>query len=230
MKKVVLFIIMFLLVLNVKAEETNSIVSYFSLESGEKITIDITNGCVVSLVNSNKKFFQNSNIEIKDFNNYRGIFMTFDNEKYPLYIIETSEGYSFSDFRKSDNSIKSSYILASSAHSLNFNSLATNVSTCESLLGYQFINLLKNNVFKIIYYLIPIIFIITSTIDFAKLVFFEDKNGVPGAFNKLLRRIIAALLIFLVPTILTFFTNIFGSEEVKTCITTFQNTENLDRK
>ena len=105
--------------------------------------------------------------------------------------------------------------------------MATDITNCEDLFGYQLINLLKSNVFRIIYYIIPIALIILSTFDFAKLVFSDDKDGLNGAFKRFSRRVIVSILIFLVPTILIFLTNLLGTEEIESCVNTFKTTENI---
>ena len=79
--------------------------------------------------------------------------------------------------------------------------MATDITSCEDLFGYQLINLLKNNIFRMIYYIIPVALLVFSSFDFAKLVFSDDKDGLNGAFKRFSRRAIVSVLIFLVPTI-----------------------------
>lgn len=225
MKKILLFFITFFIALDVFATQNgnSTTATYLNLNGGGKIVINIGES-KTTLITSKS----NREIEIKDFNKYYAIFLTNDKENYPKYVLETTENYEFSDFKKNESSIKNAYILSSKINVFSLNDALTDISSCESLFGYNFINLLKNNVFKIIYYLIPIILVITSTLDFAKIIFTDDKDGLNGALNKLLKRVIASILIFLVPTILIFFTNIFSSDEVKMCIDTFKSTENLN--
>ena len=105
--------------------------------------------------------------------------------------------------------------------------MATDITSCEDLFGYQLINLLKNNIFRMIYYIIPVALLVFSSFDFAKLVFSDDKDGLNGAFKRFSRRAIVSVLIFLVPTILIFLTNLLGTEEIESCINTFKTTENI---
>lgn len=224
MKKVILFLITFLIILNVKAD--NLSIVYLSLDGGEKILISNEYNYEPQIYTPTSGSYKN--VTIKDYEVYKNVFMINEEDSYPKYILETTEGYSFSDFKKSDLAIKNTFVVSTKFYSFFGTDTKVNISSCEDLLGYNLINLIKNNVFKMIYYLVPIIFIIMSSFDFAKLVFTSDKEGLNGAFNKFIKRVVASVLIFLVPTILLFCVNIFGSEEIKSCITTFETTSNLE--
>ncbi len=78
--------------------------------------------------------------------------------------------------------------------------------------------------------MIPIILLIYTTMDFFKLVFADSKDGLQGAFQKLGKRIIAAVLIFLTPNILIFLIESIGSSEIRSCVDTFQTVENVQEK
>lgn len=212
MRKGLVFLIMFLVCLNVHAKSGDVI--YLNLTTTGSITI--TNGSEIKLNKSNT-------ITINDFSVYQSVFTSGDSSKYPLYIIDNNGSYTFSDYKRDGTNV---YMLSTKVLSIVTNSSTTNITNCESLFGYQLINLLKNNIFKLIYILIPIVLIVTTTFDFAKLVFSDDKDGIPGAFRKFSKRVIAAVLIFLTPTILIFLTTLLGSDEVKTCVETFKTTAN----
>ena len=110
------------------------------------------------------------------------------------------------------------------------NSQTNLANTCESLFGYQFINFLKNNVFKVIYITTPIILLVFTTMDFFKLVFADSKDGLNGTFQKLGKRVVAAVLIFLTPNILIFLIELLGSSEIRSCVDTFKTVENVQGK
>lgn len=214
MKKIILFLMSFLVFMDVKAEGA---VTYLNLNKSEKITIQVEGTIEV-------KLNQTNDININEFSTYQGIFMSKNEDLYPLYIIENDGQYSFSDTRKNARNV---YMLSSRLHKILINTATTDISTCDGLFGYQLINLLKNNVFKMIYVFIPLLLIVLSTLDFAKLVFSDEKEGIPKAFKRFTTRVVASILIFLVPTILLFLVNLLGSKEIETCINTFKTTENI---
>lgn len=81
------------------------------------------------------------------------------------------------------------------------------------ILSNDFLNLLRQ-LFTIIKIAGPIIAIFLGMIDFVKTVVSEDpEKEQKTAIKKFTKRIIAAILIFLVPTILTFLMNLFLSNE-----------------
>ena len=164
-------------------------------------------------------------LDKKNINEYKDIFLNEDKAKYPIYINYNLGEYEFSNTKNGANSYIVSYLrnrIIPTGTSL--------VNSCESLFGYQLINLLKNNVFKVIYIMIPIILLIYTTMDFFKLVFADSKDGLQGAFQKLAKRIIAAVLIFLTPNILIFLIESIGSSEIRSCVDTFQTVENVQEK
>lgn len=216
MKKIVLFFLLFITFFNVDADEFK--IRYLSVYESDTITINVDNDDyqITSL--------ENGKIEIKDFEVYKSFLQSNNPEEYPLYIVKLDDGYYFSDYK---NHLGENYILSNKIFTIGTSDLSANINTCDSLLGYQFVNLLKNNIFKIIYIAIPIILIVYSTYDFAFLTLFENKDGVPGALKKFGRRIIASFMIFIIPNVLIFLTNILASPEVESCINTFKTTENI---
>ena len=77
-----------------------------------------------------------------------------------------------------------------------------NVLTSIRFLGYVIF-------FLII--IIPLIIIIVATVDLGKAVISGDDKSINDAFKALLKRIVAGILIFFVPTIIGVFTNAIAS-------------------
>ena len=219
MKKVLLFLSLFFISINVYAGEK---ITYLSLNGSEKIVIDVDKNFEIQEINGQTK----KKIDITNLGEYKSIFLGFDKNRYPKYITKSNNNYTFSKTKKSG---AKNFIVISEMYNLSASISDSKISSCDDLLGYQFVNLLKNNVFKIVYYAIPIILILTSSWEFVKLVFIDDKEGVPGALRRLIKRSYISVLIFLIPTILIFLTNLFGNEEVKSCISTFKTTENINK-
>ena len=74
--------------------------------------------------------------------------------------------------------------------------------TCRDLFGNEFLKLLDDNIFKLIYIGIPILLILLTTFEFAKVVFSDDKDGMANATKNFRTRVIVAILIYLVPKLL----------------------------
>ena len=127
----------------------------------------------------------------------------------------------FSDFK--DENAEKTYMYIGFINTIVGLGDTATIETCEDLFGSTFLDFLNNNVVKIIYIGIPILLILLTSFDFAKVVFIDDKEGIKGAFKKFGKRAIVAVLIYLIPTILVFVTNIFVSDEVNKCVEFFKN-------
>ena len=156
---------------------------------------------------SDNKSIENTNIS--DLSN------KFNNGDYPRYLIKLngSTNYIFLDSLKDENGknlqVEEIYI--------NVNYLGTSgtglsdemaIKTCKELFGNDFLEFLNDYVFKIIWIGVPILLILLTTFDFAKVVFVDDKEGIQNAFNRLWKRAIAAILVFLTPYIIILIANI----------------------
>jgi len=151
----------------------------------------------------------------------KNAFLTGNKAKQPIYILETSNGdFTFDNNRNSN--AKSIYI--------HYDKLLTIVGlggdeiekTCQNIFGSEFLTFLNNNVFRVIYTAVPILLLVLTTFDFAKVVFIDDKEGIQGAGKKFGKRVVAAVLIYLVPTIFIFVADIIGSRDVKSCAQTMK--------
>ena len=220
MKKIIIVVFaFFFILLNVKAEGESIV--YFNTSTSGSIIID-KGTFEVKETDTVKE--TSKSITIQNLGTYQSVLASDSDSNYPLYILKINDEYTFSDTKEIAQKV---YILSSKIHNISLEDMATDITNCEDLFGYQLINLLKSNVFRIIYYIIPIALIILSTFDFAKLVFSADKDGLNGAFKRFSRRVIVSILIFLVPTILIFLTNLLGTEEIESCVNTFKTTENI---
>lgn len=81
---------------------------------------------------------------------------------------------------------------------------------CKQLLGDKLIGVL-NIIFTIIRVATPILLIVLTMVDFMTAIVTEDgSKHLKEPFNKFIKRTIAAVLVFLVPTIIDFLLNITG--------------------
>lgn len=95
--------------------------------------------------------------------------------------------------------------------------------TCEDILGSELLKFLDNNVITVIRLGIPLLLILFTTFDFAKVVFIDDKDGIQKATKRFGKRIVAAILVYLVPAILIFLVKIIGADKVEECAEYFNS-------
>lgn len=187
------------------------------------IVITVDESSISASINGKK------NIEINNLTAYQNVLLNDNKENYPIYILNTENGYEFSNKREKSVLDYDYYTIYYRYGELNLDAITGGVmpNTCNALFGYNLINLLKNNVFKIIYFSIPVLLIVLTTLDFFKCIFSDDNKEIRKSFDKLTKRIVATVLIFLTPTILTFLIQLVGSDEIKSCVDTFSSTENI---
>lgn len=77
-----------------------------------------------------------------------------------------------------------------------------NAASCQAIFGSKLINEVKN-IFKIVQIAAPIILVLMTSIDFAKVVFSDAKDGMKKAMNDFLKRAVAVFIIFFSPYIIT---------------------------
>lgn len=193
------------------AEDNKFALSYVSLKNSQSI-IKISasaNGYSASL--------GNQTITIDNINEVA-------NTTPPKYLLYKNGKYYFNSY--ADKSADNLYVISSSFNALKDLPLNEIEATCEQLFGGGsggFMTFLKDNVFKIIYIAVPIILLVLTTIDFSKVVFNDDKDGIKNAWKRFGKRAIAAILIYLTPTILIFIADVIGADDVNSCIKAIQN-------
>lgn len=77
------------------------------------------------------------------------------------------------------------------------------VKNCQDILGADGVKILKY-IYNIIRIGIPLILLILGSLDFAKVVFSSNEDGIKKAQTKFIKRIVIAVAIFLIPSILHF--------------------------
>lgn len=147
--------------------------------------------------------------------------------KYPTYIIKTEDGYAFYDTKEEVNGKKIEEIYMNANYLIQIVNLLDQeeeYTTCEDLFGDSFLTFMDNYIFTVIRIGVAILLIVLTTFDFAKVVFVDDKEGIQKAFHNFKIRAIAAVLIFLTPTILIIIANLIGApDSVSDCMKTVRN-------
>ena len=144
-------------------------------------------------------------------------------DTYPKYLIYSNNTYTFQD-EKIDSAEKI-YI---NANYLNNSGIGLGeeeiYQTCQELFGQNFLTFLNDYVFKIIWIGVPILLILLTSFDFAKVVFVDDKEGIQNAFRRFWKRAIASVLIFLTPYIIILIANVIGAgDTVQDCAKEIRN-------
>ena len=156
-----------------------------------------------------------SNFDITNLADYKSTIDESDYDNYPTYLVQDGNGWHFTD-TKPGSSYLNLYIYYEHLFEAKIDDDLTN--TCQIIIGNDFLEFLNNNVLKIIYIGIPIILILLTSFDFAKVVFIDDKEGIKTAGKKFGKRVIVAVLIYLIPTILIFISNLIGADNIDECV------------
>lgn len=191
------------------------------LSSNERIEISVLNradaaGRTFTIKSSGQ------DITISNIANYENIFINGDKDKLPKYILKNGNTYEFANSKEGVNA-EDTYMYVEYLLQVVLDSDNKVEATCRKLLGNDFLEFLNDNVFRIIYIAVPILLIVLTSFDFAKVVFVDDKEGIQGAFKKFGKRAVAAVLIYFVPTILIFIVNLLGASEVEQCAQAIKN-------
>lgn len=72
-------------------------------------------------------------------------------------------------------------------------------------------------ILKVIQWIVPIILIVLGTIDLVKAVIASKEDEIKKQQQILIKRIIAAVIVFLVPLIVSILTGLLGTDDWKTC-------------
>lgn len=65
----------------------------------------------------------------------------------------------------------------------------------------------------------PLLLLVLTSFDFAKVVFSGDQKGMDKAKNNFLKRSIAALIVFFAPEIITTLATLINNEDISSCLT-----------
>lgn len=199
-------------------------------EGGKTISIEKSAGNYN--VNYNNGFSQPVNIS--NINNYMTVIESGKAVNLPKYIIKIKGGteYIFVDNLKNEDGVN----IETEEVYINKDKLFPNgtglgdekvYETCRELFGNTFLQLLYDYVFKAIWIGVPILLIVLTSLDFAKVVFVDDKDGIQKAFRNFGKRAIVAVLIFLTPYIVILIANLTGAgTTVQSCAKTIREMGN----
>ena len=89
--------------------------------------------------------------------------------------------------------------------------------TCQGIFGNELLGEIKS-VLKIIQIVAPIILLLLTSLDFAKVIFSDSKDGLDKAKNNFLKRGVAILIIFFAPFIINLILDLVNEKTAQSCI------------
>ena len=95
---------------------------------------------------------------------------------------------------------------------------AANTYGCQELFGQEFLTALRDYVFTPIKVIAPILLLVFTTLDFAKIVFSDNKDGLSKAGTRFLKSAIAVLIVFFAPNIIELILSFINSRNMDACL------------
>ena len=95
-------------------------------------------------------------------------------------------------------------------------------NSCTGIFTPELINSLRDYVYKPIKYATPVILIVFTALDFAKLVLSGTKEGLDKAKKNFLKRALAAIIIFFAPNIIELIVDAVNQQSIKSCLENFK--------
>ncbi len=87
--------------------------------------------------------------------------------------------------------------------------LSVNAANCDGVIGPELMSEI-NSILRIIQIATPVILLLLTSIDFAKVVFNDNKDGLDKAKNNFMKRSIAAMIVFFAPYIIRLVLNLIN--------------------
>lgn len=88
---------------------------------------------------------------------------------------------------------------------------------CTGIFGKELINEI-NSILDVIRFAAPVVFLLLTSFEFAKVVFSDNKDALNKAKNNFLKRGVAVLIIFFAPTIISFILGLVDEVTMKSCL------------
>ena len=99
-----------------------------------------------------------------------------------------------------------------------FSTVNVYAASCSDTFSPKFMEMLKNNVFRPIKIVAPILLLLFTSFDFAKAVFSDSKDGINKAVSRFLKRAIATLIVFFAPDIIELILSLINTRNMDACL------------
>lgn len=179
--------------------------------------------CMTSNPNSSKKAQFLSPSENSKWNNYRNSMADCANMPENIYYSHNNGNITFSpdigDIRATLQATEycKSDVYTSTGDATDGDNNSDNIDwgdktevNCEGILGKDLINYI-DKLFNWLKITVPILLIVFGCVDFGQALLSDDKDIMKKATSKFVKRCVAAIIIFFLPTLLTFILKIFNS-------------------
>ena len=90
--------------------------------------------------------------------------------------------------------------------------------SCTGVFSDEFIDALRDYVYTPIKWATPILLLVLTAFDFAKVVFAGKKEDMDKAKNNFMKRAVAALVIFFAPDIIKLIIDLVQKQSIKSCL------------
>ena len=101
-------------------------------------------------------------------------------------------------------------------------SIVVNAENCSGVFSDGLINDVNNYVYTPIKWATPVLLLVLTSFDFAKVVFSGDGKGMDKAKNNFLKRSVAALIIFFAPDIINLLVKFVNEQSIASCSSQFK--------
>ena len=91
-------------------------------------------------------------------------------------------------------------------------------ASCDDIFGTEFLDVLQNYVYKPVKWLTPILLILLTSFDYAKVVFTGKKDDMSKVTNNFLKRAVAALIVFFAPDIVILIVDLVQQHSISSCM------------
>lgn len=99
-----------------------------------------------------------------------------------------------------------------------FSTINVYAASCSDTFSPKFMEMLRNNVFKPIKIIAPILLLVFTSFDFAKAVFSDNKDGISKAMTRFLKRAVATLVVFFAPNIIELILSFINTRNMDACL------------
>jgi len=97
-------------------------------------------------------------------------------------------------------------------------SINVSAETCNQVIAQDFINTMNQYVYKPVKWLTPVLLLVLTSLDFAKVIFASDEKGMSKATNNFLKRFVAALIVFFAPDIIQLLVTFINNQSLASCM------------
>lgn len=91
-------------------------------------------------------------------------------------------------------------------------------ASCSDTFSPKFMETLRNNFFRPVKIVAPILLLLFTSFDFAKAVFNDNKDGLNKAMQNFLKRAIATLVVFFAPNIIELILSFINTRNMNACL------------